>query len=283
MLKSLLLIFSFFLAVHELFPPENRNSVPEKNKTVLYEKVYLHIDRELYSPGDDVWFKSYLVSGISHQLIPGYKNIYVQLINDSGEVADQKLLLSNNGVAKGDFLLPDSLPDGTYTIRAYTRYLQNFGEESYFHKKIVVAGAKSSIELEQKTDKKEPSAIDVAFLPEGGNFVLNAINHVAFKAVDETGKGIEVTGRVLDETGNEVVLFRTKYKGMGKFIMMPQENKEYFALIDGFPDFIYQFESPRPDGIALNYKADGGYLVFTLTRNLKIYRAQEFLLVASHK
>lgn len=283
MLKTLLLIFSFFLAVSGLFPPQSQNLIPKKNKSVLYEKVYLHIDRELYSPGDDVWLKSYLVSGISHQLIPGYKNIYVQLINDSGGVADQKLLLSNHGVAKGDFLLPDSLPDGTYTIRAFTRYLQNFGEESYFHKKIVVAGAKSSLDLEQKTDNKEPSAIDVAFLPEGGSFVLNAINYVAFKAVDETGKGIEITGKVVDETGDEVVSFRTKYKGMGKFIMMPTENKEYFALIDGFPDFIYPFESPRPDGIALNYKADGGYLVFTLTRNLKIYHTQEFLLVAAHK
>jgi hypothetical protein len=65
--------------------------------------------------------------------------------------------------------------------------------------------------------------------------------------------------------------------------MMPQENRQYFAFIDGFPEFIYQFESPRPDGIALNYKADGGYLVFTLTRNLKFYHTQEFLLVASHK
>jgi hypothetical protein len=53
--------------------------------------------------------------------------------------------------------------------------------------------------------------------------------------------------------------------------------------LTAFPTFIYQFESPRPDGIALNYKADGGYLVFTLTRNLKIYHPQEFLLVASHK
>jgi hypothetical protein len=283
MLKSLLLIFSFFLVSSGLFHSENQNPVTENNKSILYEKVYLHIDRELYSLGEDVWFKSYLVSGISHQLIPGYKNIYVQLINDGGEVVDQKLLLSNHGVAKGDFLLPDSLPDGTYTIRAFTRYLQNFGEESYFHKKIVVAGPKSSLEMEENLTGRQPSKIDVAFLPEGGSFVMNAINHIAFKAIDETGKGIDVKGKVVDETGNEVVSFRTKYKGMGKFIMMPQENKEYFVQIDGFPDFIYQFESPKPDGIALNYKADGGYLVFTLTRNLKIYHPQEFLLVASHK
>jgi len=36
---------------------------------------------------------------------------------------------------------------------------------------------------------------------------VNAINHIAFKAIDETGKGIDVKGKVVDETGNEVVLF----------------------------------------------------------------------------
>ncbi len=283
MLKSLLLVFSFFMAAPGLFQSENDNQAIDSNKSILYEKVYLHTDRELYSPGDDVWFKSYLVSGISHQLIPGYKNIYVQLVSEDGVVANQKLLLSNNGISKGDFLLPESLPDGTYAILAYTKYLQNFGEESYFHKKIVVAGPKSSLELEENMTEKKPSEIDVAFLPEGGSFVLNAINHIAFKAIDETGKGIDVKGRVVDETGNEVVSFQTKYKGMGKFIMMPQEGKSYFALLDGFPDFYHKFEPARPDGIALNYKSDGAYLVFALTRNLKIYHPQEFLLVASHK
>jgi hypothetical protein len=31
--------------------------------------------------------------------------------------------------------------------------------------------------------------------------------------------------------------FRSAYKGMGKFIMMPQEGKQYFALVEEFPDF----------------------------------------------
>jgi len=283
MLKTLLFVVTFFLFATGFFKTENQKPGAENNKTILYEKVYLHIDRELYSPGDDVWFKSYLVSGISHQLIPGYKNIYIQLVAEDGGVVDEKLLLSVNGTASGDFLLSESLTEGSYTVRAYTKYLQNFGEESYFHKKIVVAEAKSSLEMEAIPAEKKSSALDIAFLPEGGNFVVNAINHIAFKAIDETGKGIAVTGKVVDETGNEVVSFKTKYKGMGKFIMMPQENKKYFAQIDGFPDFKYAFEPAMPNGIALNYKADGGYLVFTLTRNLKIYHPQEFLLVATHK
>jgi hypothetical protein len=282
MLKALLLIISFVLFLSGNYN-QDKGTPASTAKDILYEKVYLHVDRELYSTGDDIWFKSYLVSGINHQLIPGYKNIYVQLIDNDGSVADQKILLSKDGIAQGDFLLPSTLPDGNYTIRAYTKYLQNFGEESYFHKKIAVAGAKSSLEMNDIMPKVTASEIDVSFLPEGGNFVLNAINHIAFKAVDETGKGVSVKGKVVDETGNEIITFRTSYKGMGKFIMMPQEGKSYFALLDGYPDYSYSFDPPVAGGVSLNYKADGNYLLFTFTRNFKINHQQEFLLVASHK
>jgi hypothetical protein len=70
---------------------------------------------------------------------------------------------------------------------------------------------------------------------------------------------------------------------MGKFIMMPQEGKSYFAMVDDYPDFNFQFEPAKPDGICLNYKPDGNYLLFTLTRNLKISVPQNYVLKASHK
>ena len=251
--------------------------------SILYEKVYLHIDRELYAPGDDIWFKSYLVSGINNKLVPGYKNIYVQLISDSGAVISNKLLLSKDGTAHGDFQLPEEINDGKDTIRAYTKYLENFGEQSYFHKKIIISGSKNSLEIVKDDSGSKPVNIDVSFLPEGGNFVLNAINHIAFKAIDEKGKGITVKGKVVDETGEEVVSFRTNYKGMGKFIMMPQEGKSYFAIVDDFPGFNFQFDPAIPDGISLNYKPDGNYLLFTLTRNLKVNIPQKYVLKASHK
>jgi TonB-dependent SusC/RagA subfamily outer membrane receptor len=253
------------------------------SNSILYEKVYLHIDRELYAPGDDIWFKSYLVSGINNKLVPGYKNIYVQLISESGKLADSKLLLSKDGTANGDFQLPLEIGDGAYTIRAYTKYLENFGEESFFHKKIVISGSKNSMEIGKDDSDSKPLKIDVSFLPEGGTFVLNAINHIAFKAIDETGKGISIKGKVVDEKGEEIVLFRTNYKGMGKFMMMPQEGKMYFAMVDGHPDFNFQFEPAKADGISLNYKPDGNYLLFTLTRNLKINVPQNYMLRASHK
>lgn len=281
-MKKILFILFLFQVIFVYAIKTNSDTIPN-SKTVLYEKVYLHIDRELYAPGDDIWFKSYLVSGLNNQLIPGYKNIYVQLISDSGEVIMNRLILSRDGVAHGDFKLDMTTPDGTYFVRAYTKYLENFGEESFFHKKIMISGVKNSVDINAQPAEEKPKKIDVAFLPEGGNFVMNAINYIAFKAIDESGKGVSVNGKVVDESGNEVVLFKATYKGMGKFVMMPQEGKTYFALIDDFPDFVYQFDPAQPNSISLNYKPDGNYLLFTLTRNLKIDKTQQFILKASHK
>lgn len=282
-MKRCLLYFIFLLiTISKISIAAETDSLKNSN-SILYEKVYLHIDRELYAPGDDIWFKSYLVSGINNRLIPGYKNIYVQLISDSGVVVSNTLLLSKNGIANGDFRISELAKDGNYTIRAFTKYLENFGVESYFHKRVVISGSKNSLEIAAETSEPKPVKTDISFLPEGGNLILNAINHIAFKAIDEKGKGIAVKGKVVDETGEEVVSFRSTYKGMGKFMMMPQEGKQYFALVDGFPDFHFQFEPAKQGGVSLNYKPDGNYLQFTLTRNIKINVPQNYVLRASHK
>ena len=282
MSKIIFYILIFQITIVSACLGSEKDSIVSLN-SILYEKVYLHIDRELYSPGDNIWFKSYLVSGINNKLISGYKNIYIQLISDSGEVVENRLLLSNNGMAAGDIKLSSTLKDGFYTIRAYTKYQKNFGEESYFHKKIMISKPKSSLEINRNITEKRPTEIDVSFLPESGNLIENAINHIAFKAIDESGKGIEIKGKIVDEAGNDVVYFRTSYNGMGKFIMMPQEGRTYFAMIENYPEFNFRFESAKSDGVCMNYKPDGNYLLFTLTRNLKANHVQKYILNASHK
>jgi hypothetical protein len=267
----------------------------ESQKTALYEKVYLHIDREFYSPGDTLWFKSYLTGGLDNKLEPGYKNIYVQLVSPTGKVISNRLLMSMFGEANGDFALVDSLPGGQYTVRAYTKYQENFGEESYFHKRVWIAKSKSLFEPQlpnpegtQTTNSNLPKPaeaqpIDVMFFPAGGNLVLNAANHVAFKAIDTSGKGVEVSGKVVDETGQVITTFQTSFLGLGEFIFMPQEGKTYFAEIDNHPDFRYKFDKILENGVTLNFRDNGNEVLVSLSRNIKSTGQQTFYLAATHK
>ena len=195
----------------------------ETSQITIYEKVYLHTDREFYSTGDTIWFKSYLVSGISHKLLPGYKNLYIQLVSSTGEVIANRLLLSIYGQANGDIALNDSLPDGQYILRAKTKYLENFGEESYFHKRILVNKAKSSFELELE-EEKLAEEIETMYFPEGGNLVYNAANNVAFKVIAPNGRGIEASGAVINQFNDTITRFKTSFLGMGKFTIMPKQS-----------------------------------------------------------
>lgn len=79
--------------------------------------------------------------------------------------------------------------------------------------------------------KATSGSVDVQFFPEGGNLVENLPSKIAVKAVNASGLGEDITGTILDETGQEVNRFETKHLGMGNFILNPQPGKTYTARI----------------------------------------------------
>lgn len=253
----------------------------DSKKPLLFEKLYLHVDRELYAPGDKIWLKVYQVNGITHKLNSNFRNIFVQLVSEKGKVISENVLFSINGQANGE-IATKNLENGMYTIRAYTRFLNNFGEEACFHKKIWISKSMNSVDL---TDSKQTdySKIDVAFLPESGNLVLNAVNTVAFKAVDSKGKGIYVSGKIMNNQGDTISSFSTSFLGMGKFIFMPEEGENYCAVIDQSPGAKFLLEAAKPNGICLNFKESGESLLFGMSANMKLGQHPGFYVVASHK
>lgn len=103
------------------------------------EKIYLHLDKPAYAIGDTIWFKAYLMN--AQTLKPSGKSgkIYIELINDSSVVVERRVLAITAGMGEGDISLKEkSVREGTFTIRAYTNWLQNFGESSFCHKQVYI-------------------------------------------------------------------------------------------------------------------------------------------------
>ena len=99
------------------------------NQLYPQEKVYLHLDNRSYFIGDTIWFKAYVVNATTLQISSISKVLYVELLNDKGvEVARRKLHIEN-GQCYGEFALKDNFYTGYYELRAYTRYMMNFGNE----------------------------------------------------------------------------------------------------------------------------------------------------------
>jgi hypothetical protein len=280
-MKKLTIAFLFLLSSFVQLQAQDIDEWINSKKSLLFEKLYLHVDRELYAPGDIIWLKAYQVNGITHQLNANFRNIFIQLVAKDGNVVKDLMLFSTNGQANGQFKT-DSLKDGSYTIRAYTKYLQNFGEEALFHKKIWIEKASNMLFPNDKL-ARDNMKIDITFLPEGGNMVLNAVNTMAFKAIDQKGRGIYVTGKIWDDLGDTITSFSTSYLGMGKFLMMPVDDRTYYATIDRYPEMKIKLEPALNRGIGLNYKENGNLLRFVLSSNMKSNFHKSFFFVASHK
>ncbi|RZK58862.1 MAG: hypothetical protein EOO91_06975 [Pedobacter sp.] len=97
------------------------------------EKLYLSFDKSSYNVGDTLWFKSFLLNGDLNANKRTDK-IYVELFNDSLTLIEKRVIALNNGLGYGDFALNNKLADGTYTIRAYSNWQQNFGRDYFFQK-----------------------------------------------------------------------------------------------------------------------------------------------------
>lgn len=87
------------------------------------------------------------------------------------------------------FTIADTLSAGAYPVRAYTNYMQNFGEAYLYTKpnqSLNVERAKS-VPLFAK-DTTISKAIDLQFFPEGGDLVCGMRNAAIFKASNQLSK-----------------------------------------------------------------------------------------------
>ncbi|MES2265528.1 MAG: TonB-dependent receptor plug domain-containing protein [Bacteroidota bacterium] len=102
------------------------------------EKVHLQFDKPYYAAGDDIWFKAYVITGPQHRLQPDSGILNVELIDEQDAIKQNIKLQLKNGLAYGDFALPDTLHEGNYRIRAYTQYMLNAGNDFIFDKAISI-------------------------------------------------------------------------------------------------------------------------------------------------
>ena len=73
---------------------------------------------------------------------------------------------------------------------------------------------------------------DVSFYPEGGYLVPGFENRMTFKAINSNGKSIDITGDIVDGSGNgnKVASITTSHDGMGLAKFTPQAGISYQAI-----------------------------------------------------
>jgi len=97
---------------------------------------------------------------------------------------------------------------------------------------------------------------DLQFFPEGGYLIADIPSVVAFKAVGGDGLGINLTGKVVDQSGQEVTSLKTQHMGMGTFHLTPKTDVVYTAKVTVHGrEFSYPLPKVRPFGTSLAINA----------------------------
>lgn len=165
------------------------------------------------------------------------KTLYVELLNPGGEIISKRVLPIRNGRCHSSFELTQ-LPfySGFYEVRAYTKYMLNFGEEIIFSRVLPVFDKpanpgeykekniqKYAVYKYPQTRKKAMKAkkVNLKFFPEGGNLVKGVPSQVAFEATDAYGNPITLFGRIINRRKEEIGHFATIHEGRGVFTYIP--------------------------------------------------------------
>ena len=103
------------------------------NRIYPQEKVYLHLDNTAYFLGETIWMKAYVTRSDTENRSNISRVLYVELISPRGFVVERRKLQVTDGLAWGDIKLTKRiLKAGYYEIRAYTRYMTNWGKRNFF-------------------------------------------------------------------------------------------------------------------------------------------------------
>jgi hypothetical protein len=94
---------------------------------------------------------------------------------------------------------------------------------------------------------------DIQFFPEGGELIKGIPTQVAFKAVKPNGLGIDLTGTVTDNDGNQITTFTSSHLGMGSFYLNAENGKSYKAAIT--------FKDGTKKSIDLPQAAESGIMI----------------------
>jgi hypothetical protein len=211
------------------------------------EKVYLHLDRSAYNTGESIWYKAYItVEGLPSLLS---KNLYVELMDERGNVLDRNSAPVIESSAAGSFVIPKKYKASSIYLRAYTRYMLNYDTAFLYFRSlrllnnlVSASSAKGeTVKNETGSAKNEAARGDAAkgevnasktllrFFPEGGDYVDGMEGRVAFKATDKDGYPVDVQGTIVDAKGVKQAAFASVKDGMGTFSFIPVKGAVYQA------------------------------------------------------
>ena len=260
------------------------------NQLYPQERVYLHFDNTAYYLGETMWFKAYATSGIADNEKPISKVLYVELCAPEGYVVEtKKYKLDENGRCNGEFDLKPSLLSGYYEVRAYTRYMLNWGDEAVFSRVFPIYDKVNgdNYDFKNMLDRKrsfmyrgewmtnELPEADLKFYPEGGHLVEGIETTIAYELKGYDGVHGADTITILAD-GEPILRTSPTLLGMGRLRLLPQKGVKYRAEVEvtrhkNGKRKTFRFDLPKieKEGVSLAAVKANGNINVTIKNNFQ--------------
>lgn len=245
------------------------------------EKLYLHFSEDVWVAGEKIWCKAYLVKDSNLKWVTDSKVMYVDLRNRQGEIVQTLTLNPSSGIAKGSFVLADSLSNGWYQIHAYTHWMQNFEVDNHFIRPIFVVNPLQEIPQNLRAETWMAEDINFLVFSPAEQLLAGITNTVKVGFTKKNGEGIAVNASIVNEKDSLIATIQTNTTGIGKTQFLPEHGNSYFlkTVMDG--DILqYPLPNVTTRSVVLDTQITSDALVIRVSKLDENYRNNNLSLVA---
>jgi len=240
-LSGIFFLFFALSASAQDDPVKKIESLLKPSSSIPADQVFLHLDRNLYQPGDTIRFQAYIRDRQTGIFETKSISLYVLLLNYGHTTIDSARFRIMNSTASGWLKIPYDAPITDYTVLAFTSRMMNYNTEYVFSAPVRIdklrpepptPDQKKAIEnspaLQMEATEK---SIDLRFLPEGGAFINGISQRLAFNAVNSLGAGLKAEGTIINQNGDKICDFKSGPLGPGVVTFTPLPGDTYFATL----------------------------------------------------
>ncbi|MBN1415853.1 MAG: hypothetical protein JW973_12185 [Bacteroidales bacterium] len=219
---------------------------------MLQERLFVFLNSGYYYPGENLSFHAVLFDGNLKLCKNGSRFIYIQLISYTGNGIGNYIYELHSGERSGQIRLPDTLQTGLYTLKAYTRWMQNYDPDNAFRRPLLVISPLNTAIVTAVAD-----SFSVRFYPEGGKLVAGTENKVLVRTNPYSTDLIRQLN-IVDDRGQRQFSCTIDTNGVGVFSLSPGPGKKYYAMDAGSKETDQLYKLPDPEDNRYSLSITGG-------------------------
>lgn len=232
-----LLLSLFFLTASGQSQPHTAQDLEVIHAALPQDQPYMLFSKETYETGEDMWFKAWLFDRSLLTLSNRSQTLFLRIYDSADSLVWNEKYPISGGRAEGHVFIGEHWKTGEYRVEGYT--------QSSFYADSTEAVFPQKIWVVDRIDKQEPQDtrtglqkdnIRLGLYPEGGYLVQGIKNYIAFKATDNQGVPVPLSGW-LCENRARILNIESSHDGMGLLSFVPHEGVRYTVQLTNGQEF----------------------------------------------